>query len=102
VGYHVRDYFLNQWDTFKEIPAGVLAHSTHVKGVGTFENGAERPRIEVTLASKISHDDCRRLNLGYLDPAAINPDDWQNREDEGMLFVPKAGEILYRLRLNGH
>ncbi len=102
IGYHVRDYFLKQWDTFKDIPAGVLAHSTHVKGAGTFENGVERPRIQVTLASQISRDDCQRLNLGYLDPAAINVDDWQDREDEGVLFVPKAGEILYRLRQNGH
>lgn len=101
VGYHVRDYFLKQWDNFKEIPAGVLAHSTHLKGSGVYENGVERARIQVTLASKISRDDCQRLNLGYLDPAAINPADWQNREDEGLLFVPKAGEVLYRVRGNG-
>ncbi len=100
VGYHVRDYFLKQWEAFKDIPHSVLAHSTHVKGSGTFEQGRERPRIQVTLASKISRDDCQRLNLGYLDPAAINPDDWQNREDEGVLLVPKAGEILYRVRGN--
>jgi len=62
------------------------------------EGGVERPNVRVTLASKISPDDCARLNLGYLDPASIRPDEWQGREQEGILFVPKAGEILYRLK----
>ncbi|MBN1565069.1 MAG: DUF2088 domain-containing protein, partial [Anaerolineae bacterium] len=53
-GYHVRDYFLKQWEKFGDVPLGVLAHSTHLKGSGTFENGIETPRITVTLASKIS------------------------------------------------
>ena len=32
IGYHCRDYFLKQWDKFKHMPWGVLAHSTHVRG----------------------------------------------------------------------
>jgi nickel-dependent lactate racemase len=98
IGYHVRDYFLKQWDQFRHVPLGVLAHSTHLKGSGTFENGVEQPRIRVTLASKISAADCGRLNLGYLDPEQIHPYDWADREEDGVLFVPKAGEILYRIR----
>lgn len=97
VGYHVRDYFLKQWDTFKDVPAGVLAHSTHLKGSGAFETGVERPRIHVTLASKISREDCQTLNLGYRDPNQINLSDWQQGESEGILYVPKAGEMLYRI-----
>jgi len=42
IGYHVRDYFLRQMDRFSHVPRGVLAHSTHVKGVGTYENGEAR------------------------------------------------------------
>jgi hypothetical protein len=61
------------------------------------ENGIEQPNVRVTLASKISAEDCARLNLGYLDPAKVNADEWKNREGEGMLYVPKAGEMLYRL-----
>ena len=34
IGYHCRDYFLKQWDKFKHYPWGVLAHSTHVRGIG--------------------------------------------------------------------
>ena len=97
VGYHVRDYFTKQWDRFKDIPWGVLAHSTHVRGSGTYENGVEHPRVRVTLASGISAETCRRINLGYRDPARIDVESFANREDEGILLVRKSGEYLYRL-----
>lgn len=97
-GYHVRDYYLRQWDRFQHIPLGVLAHGTHLRGSGTFENGVEQPRIQVTLASQISEADCLKLNLGYLNPNDVHPDEWMGREDEGVLVVPKAGEMLYRLK----
>jgi lactate racemase len=100
IGYHVRDYFVKQWDKFKHHPWGVIAHSTHLRGVGTYdpENGIETPRIKVTLATSISRERCERVNLGYLDPETINLDEWKGREDEGILLVPKAGEMLYRLK----
>jgi len=98
VGYHILPYLLNDWDRFKNVPLGVLAHSTHVRGSGVMENGIEKPNVRVTLASKVSAEDCARLNLGYLDPAKVNVDEWKDREDEGVLYVPKAGEILYRLK----
>lgn len=99
IGYHVRDYFTKQWERFKDIPGGVLAHSTHVKGMGSYDaaSGLESPRIQVTLATAIPEERCRRINLGYRDYHAINPQEWQGREDEGYLFVPHAGEVLYRL-----
>lgn len=98
VGYHILPYLLNDWERFKKIPLGVLAHSTHVRGSGVMQNGIEKPNVHVTLASRISAEDCARLNLGYLDPAKVNVDEWKDREDEGVLYVPKAGEILYRLK----
>ncbi len=100
IGYHILPYFLNDWEHFKHIPLGVLAHSTHLRGSGVMENGVERPNVRVTLASKISADDCAHLKLGYLDPAKVNVDEWKDREDEGILYVPKAGETLYRVRNN--
>jgi len=96
-GYHILPYFLENWDRYKHIPLIVLAHCTHLRGSGKMENGIEMPNIIVTLASKLSPDDCRNLNLGYLDPAKVKINDWMNREEEGILFVPKAGEILYKL-----
>ncbi len=98
VGYHCRDYFLKQWDKFKNYPWGVLAHSTHVRGIGTFENGVENCRIQVTLATQIPESVCRKINLGYRDPKSIRVEDYANREDEGVLYVPKAGEMLYHLK----
>ncbi|RCJ22983.1 hypothetical protein A6770_29235 [Nostoc minutum NIES-26] len=98
VGYHVRDYFLKQWDRFQAYPGGVLAHSTHLKGMGTFDPiKGEQARIHVTLATGISPERCAVHNLNYRDPATIQPTEWSNRENEGILLVPKAGEILYRL-----
>jgi nickel-dependent lactate racemase len=99
VGYHVRDFFVKQWDRYKEYPWGVLAHSTHLRGIGTYDaaTGVERPRIQVTLATGIPRERCQRVNLGYLDPAQVDVRDWQGREAEGILVVPKAGEMLYRV-----
>lgn len=97
IGYHIRDYFTRQWDQFKDFPWGVLAHSTHVRGTGTFENGIERPRVQVTLASQISPELCRRISLGYRDPNSIDVESFADREHEGILLVRKAGEHLYRL-----
>jgi nickel-dependent lactate racemase len=98
IGYHCRDYFLKQWDKFKDVPWGTIAHSTHVRGIGKFENGVEKCRVQVTLATGIPEEVCRRINLGYRDPASINPADYADREDEGVLYVPKAGEMLYHLK----
>ena len=98
VGYHILPYFLNDWERFKTVPLGVLAHSTHLRGSGMMENGIEKPNVRVTLASKISAEDCAQLNLGYLDPSKISIDEWQDREEEGVLYVPKAGEILFRMK----
>jgi len=97
VGYHCRDYFLKQWDRFKDVPGGILAHATHVKGRGTYDaaSGVETPRIQVTLATGIPREICQRINLGYLDPASVEVDAWKNAPDT--LVVPRAGEMLYRV-----
>jgi lactate racemase len=97
IGYHTRDYFLKQMDKFKDIPRGILAHSTHVKGIGTFNNGVEKPRVNVFLATSISKERCQKINLGYMNPDDIQISDYENREDEGILVVHHAGEVLHRL-----
>jgi hypothetical protein len=99
VGYHCRDYFVAQWGRFEHYPGGVLAHSTHLKGLGTYDRvtGVETSRISVTLATGIPEERCRRINLGYLDPATVRLEAWRNREGEGVLLVPRAGEMLYRV-----
>jgi len=97
IGYHTRDYFLKRIDEFNGIPRGVMAHSTHVKGIGTYIKGIEKPRINVILATKISRQHCEKVNLGYMNPDEINISDYEKREDQGIVVVYDAGEILYRL-----
>lgn len=98
VGYHVRDYFVTQWDRFKDYPWGVLAHSTHLRGIGSYDpaTGIEQPRIRVTLATGIPRERCERVNLGYLDPKTVDVNGWKGQPDT--LVVPRAGEMLYRVR----
>jgi hypothetical protein len=97
VGYHCKDYFLKQWDRFKDVPGGILAHSTHVKGLGSYDaaSGRESPRVRVTLATGIPRERCERINLGYLDPKSVDLEAW--RRDPRALVVPRAGEMLYRI-----
>ncbi|MDQ3460446.1 MAG: lactate racemase domain-containing protein [Deinococcota bacterium] len=97
IGYHVRDYFVKQWEKYGAFPWTILAHSTHVKGAGSFENGIEIARIRVTLATSIDEETCRAVNLGYRDHREIDPQAWRDREDEGLLLVENAGEHLYRV-----
>jgi nickel-dependent lactate racemase len=98
IGYHVRDYFIAQMKRFDDVSRGVMAHSTHVKGIGTYEGGVETPRINVTLATRIGEAECRAVNLGYRDFRTLDVTDWSERGKAGMLYVPKAGETLFRLK----
>ena len=99
IGYHCCDYFVAQWDRFSRFPGGILAHSTHVKGLGTFdrESGRESGRIRVSLATAITEERCARINLGYKNPADIDPSEWPTTLDERTLMVPRAGELLFRV-----
>ena len=97
IGYHNRDYFLGQWDRFKEVPWGDLAHSTHLRGQGTWDaERGERNRVTVTLATGIPEDMVRAVNLNYLDPAEVDVAAYE--ADPDTFVEPHAGEVLYRLR----
>lgn len=100
IGYHVRDYFVKQPGKFDHVPAGVRAHSTHLRGMGTYDpiSGVESQRIRVTLSTGLSEAECRAVNLGYRDPTSIDVAEWTRRQDDDLLVVPRAGEFLYRIR----
>jgi nickel-dependent lactate racemase len=100
IGYHCRDYFTAQWDRFQQYPGGILAHSTHVKGLGAFDATTRRetPRIRVTLATGISRERCDRINLSYRDPASIDLPALSHAGDADTLVVPRAGELLFRVK----
>jgi lactate racemase len=99
IGYHCRDYFLKQWDRFRHYPGGILAHSTHVKGQGTYDAATrvEAPRATVTLSTGIPAERCARINLNYLDPAGVDLAEWPAGVHGRLLVVPRAGEQLFRV-----
>jgi len=101
IGYHTRDYFLKRMDKFADIPRAVTAHSTHLKGIGTYIEGVEKPRINVVLATAINRERCRKVNLGYMNPEQMDIANYEDREDKGILLVHHAGEMLHRLA-NGY
>jgi nickel-dependent lactate racemase len=97
IGYHCRDYFVKQWDRFSDIHWGVLAHSTHLRGAGTYDEvQGERCRVDVTLVTGIPEDKVRGANLGYIAPADFDLAAYE--ADPETLVVPNAGEVLFRLR----
>jgi nickel-dependent lactate racemase len=97
IGYHCREFFTAQWDRYRHHPWGVLAHSTHLRGAGSYDPvHGERCRITVTLATGIDEATTRSLGLNHRDSAGIDPAAWS--ADPDTLVVHDAGEILYRLR----
>lgn len=96
IGYHCRDFFLTHWPRHRHRPWAELAHSTHLRGEGTYDEVlGEVPRVRVTLATAIPEDVTRRIGLGYLSPDQVDLAAW--RRDGAALVVPDAGEQLFRL-----
>ena len=99
IGYHCRDYFLAQWDRFRGYPGGILAHSTHVKGLGTYDapSGVETPRIEVTLATGIPRGAMRSRRISDIkDPARVDPARLRWRSRETLVDSARGGNALPR------
>ena len=97
VGYHCRDYFVRQPERFAGVPRSVLAHSTHLRGAGGYdERDGERCRVTVTLATGIPEERVRAVSLNYLSPERVDIE--ALRADPETLVVPDAGEVLFRLR----
>ncbi|MDO5673015.1 MAG: lactate racemase domain-containing protein [Actinomycetaceae bacterium] len=98
IGYHNRDYYVKQWDKFKDHPWGELAHSTHVTGLGTYDaaSGTETNRITCAFAMSIPREVVEGINKVYVDPASL---DFEALEaDPDVLVVHNAGELLHRLK----
>lgn len=97
VGYHCLAYLQAHARELAGIPAGVLAHSAHVRGAGRWDpERGEQCRYQVTLATGIDEATTRAVGLEYLDPASIDVASWE--ADPETLVVHEAGEVLYRLR----
>ncbi len=75
IGYHCRDYFVKQPELMRRYSLADLAHSTHLRGAGSFDPvEGERLRVAVTLATGVPPHVARSVSLGYLDPASVDPE----------------------------
>jgi hypothetical protein len=74
----------------------VAAHLAHVSYAGRRgSDGRIEPRYRITLASAMSEELCRRVNLGFAECGAIDID--AARRDRNTLVVDHAGRDLYLL-----
>jgi len=94
---HVRDYFVKQWDRFAHESKLILAHSTNVKGIGTFENGTEFPRITGDPGHQHPQRKLAKASTSIIAMWARSTSN-AGRMDEDTLVVEEAGQVLYRLK----
>jgi nickel-dependent lactate racemase len=97
IGYHCREYFSSQMEKFEGVSKTLMAHSSHLRGAGSFSPAkGEQCRITVTLSTGISKNRTESMNLKYLDPSSFLLADYES--DSETLINLNAGEILYRLK----
>jgi hypothetical protein len=65
-----------------------------IYGIGSADTVLGHDQIKETISPEV----CEKINLGYLDPSTVNPNNYCDPEDESILYVEKAGEILHRLK----
>ncbi|MCD6546458.1 MAG: DUF2088 domain-containing protein [Thermotogae bacterium] len=97
IGYHCKDYvkeFLKKHPNFSK---NVASHVINVRGPGSYDSntGKEEFLFKVTLATKISKEECEAANLGYMDPEKVRREDF---EDEESLWIELGGRYLYDLK----
>jgi nickel-dependent lactate racemase len=74
----------------------IAAHLAHVAYAGRLdEQGHVVPRYQITMASGLDEETCRRVNLGYLDYRTLDYD--AMRADTNTLVVADAGRDLYQV-----
>lgn len=72
----------------------VAAHLAHVAFAGrTDEKGEIQTRFKITLASQVGAENCRRVNLNFMDYQSFQISDYEN--DPDTLIVERAGRDLY-------
>ena len=89
---------MKQWDRFSHVHWGVLAHSTHLRGAGTYdaETGEERLRVRSRWRRRSP-----RTSVAPRTWATWTRRRWTSaafEADPDTLVVPRAGEMLFRLR----
>jgi hypothetical protein len=74
----------------------IAAHLAHVAYAGRIDaDGNIVPRYQITMATGIDEQTCKRVNLGYLDYRTFDYE--TNRSDPDTLIVHDAGRDLYKV-----
>jgi len=102
IGFHGIEFFKASWKTYQHYPWTVLAHAAHVRGDAIYQDGVETPRIHVSLASRIPKERCENVGLRYCDPDSVDLSWWETCTDPDYLYVPNAGEHLFKLIKNAN
>jgi len=72
----------------------VAAHLAHVSYAGQRDaSGRIIPRYQITMASALDEETCRRVHLGFMDHRLFRREDYEN--DPNTLVVERAGRDLY-------
>jgi nickel-dependent lactate racemase len=89
----VRDLVANSAELSKNLC--VAAHLAHVSYAGLRENPKEF-KYQITLASQLNAEICKKVNLNFADFLQFNLDDYKN--DSETLIVQNAGRDLFLLQ----
>jgi lactate racemase len=74
----------------------IAAHLAHVAYAGRLDqHGQVVPRYQITMATGLDEETCRRVNLGYLDYRTLDYE--AMRADPDTLVVADAGRDLYQV-----
>jgi lactate racemase len=74
----------------------IAAHLAHVAYAGRLDDhGKVVPRYNITMATGLNEETCRRVNLGYLDHRSLDYE--AMRSDPDTLIVKDAGRDLYQV-----
>ena len=100
IGYHCRDYFLGAVGALPRLP-GRRAGALDAREGPRHVRRGDRRRDAAHPGDAGHGHSARSAAAGSTSATwtrpAIGVDDWQGREAEGVLVVPRAGEMLYRL-----
>ncbi len=100
IGFHVKDYFISNIKEYRNISKTVLAYCSYIKGAGSYQNGIEKTRINVKLSTGIRKEYCEKLGISYIDPKEIDISSWKNKQNDGIIIIESAGEVLYKVSEN--
>jgi len=97
LGYHCKDYICKLLERGAGACKNVAAHVINVAGPGIFNpsTGKEKLHFKVTLATSIPEKVCKKVGLGYREPATIKKSDFTG---SGKLWIEEGGKYLYDLK----